>query len=174
MLAWLCVVLNKLSSLLHVGFLWGQCVWKCWLELKTYIVATWVFTWWFCLILFLWKCLSPFQLCSTKAMAWLHFLNNSVHWICITKSKCIQEMTVADWVWMVLKNPRMQHEGLKWKKKKDGIWMYISILLVKENKNLFLLKKDNKKSLLLNLVTLVRNMLEMGKIAWQIAWTFAW
>lgn len=48
----------------------------------------------------------------------------------------------------VLKNPRMQHvvqEGLKWKKK-DGIWMYIGISLVKENKNLLLtIRRITKK-----------------------------
>lgn len=50
------------------------------------------------------------------------------------------EMTAADWVWMVLKHPRMQlvQVDLKLKKKKDGIWMYVGILLVKESKNLLL------------------------------------
>lgn len=149
MLAWLCVVLNEFSPLLHVGFLWEQCFWKCWLELQdlhsgklNFYVVILLNT--FPLKMFL----STFQLCNTKAMAWLPFLNNSVLWICIKKSKCVQETTAADWVWTVLKNSRMQHVvqvGLKWKKKKDGIWIYIGILLVKENKNLLVTEKDNNK-----------------------------
>lgn len=58
------------------------------------------------------------------------------------------EMTAADWVWMVLKNPRMQcggTSGLKIKKK-NGIWMYIGILPVKEIKNLLLtIRRITKK-----------------------------
>lgn len=149
MLAWMCVVLNKFSPVLHVGFLWRHCVWKRlelqlvvwkWLECKD--VHSGNLSFYLVILLntfYLKMLLSPLQLCNIKVMPWLPFPNNSVYWI--WQSPMLAEMTAADWVWTVLKNLRMQHVvqvGLKWKKKKDGVWIYVGILLVKESKNFLL------------------------------------